>query len=70
MYYEERMINGLLHIRTTPNGEWRLPVQGKAKIVNDLLQLSDEQRKEVFEHFCTHCGDINPPGGCVCMKDE
>ena len=23
MYYEEKIINGIMHYRTDPNGEWR-----------------------------------------------
>ena len=68
MFYEERIINGVLHSRTTPNGEWQPSKSNKASAVNALMLLSDEERIEVFGAFCVHCGDKNPR--CVCMKDE
>lgn len=33
-----------------------------------LRAMSDEERLEVFAHFCTHCGGTNTP--CYCMRDD
>jgi hypothetical protein len=32
------------------------------------LCLSDDQRKELMDRCCTHCGSLDPK--CVCHKDE
>ena len=48
MYYEEKMINGLLRYRTTPDGDWcqcgiekiserLVKAEGKIKKMRDLL---------------------------------
>jgi hypothetical protein len=68
MFYEEKIINGVLHYRTSPNGQWQPSKSNKAAAINALMLLSDEERIEVFRGFCVHCGDKNPQ--CVCMKDE
>lgn len=33
-----------------------------------LNQLTPDQRKEVFNNFCVHCGTNNLP--CYCWNDE
>ena len=42
MYYAETIINGVLHCRTTPNGEWRplTPEQLTAKLVELNARLA------------------------------
>jgi hypothetical protein len=40
-------------------------------IIDMLKLLSNEQRLEVFSHFCAGCGDIQPEGKhCQCRNDE
>jgi hypothetical protein len=38
------------------------------RIVNQLEDLTDEQRLEVFSHFCKHCGCNDPK--CQCWNDD
>ncbi len=45
------------------------------RLIDDLTQsLTDEQRLEVFEAFCVHCGceQVRNPGApdCQCWNDE
>lgn len=39
-------------------------------IVDLMMTLSNDERKEVFSPFCTACGDHDPDGRCTCMRDE
>jgi hypothetical protein len=41
MFYEERMIDGVLMCSSTPNGEWRKATTEHAQAVNALLALTD-----------------------------
>ena len=68
MYYEEEVINGTLHCRSTPSGGWRAASSAHADAVNALLALTDEQRLAALGFFCTHCGCDNPR--CQCWNDE
>lgn len=68
MFYEEKLINGLMRCRSTPNGEWRLAARPQAAIINSLMALTDEQRIEVFRFFCTTCGCDDPQ--CQCWNDD
>ena len=68
MYYEEKIINGVLHCRSTPDGEWRPATSAHAVAVNALMALTDEQRMEAFGFFCCHCGTDDPR--CQCWNDE
>lgn len=68
MHYEEKVINGALHCRSTPSGEWRLVTALNAAAVNSLLAMTSDQRMDAFSHFCTHCGDVNPR--FQCWNDE
>ena len=71
MYYEEQIIDGLLRCRSTPDGEWRIAAMPHATSVNALCQLNDDQRREVFGYFCSHCGCVQPTGRiCQCWNDE
>ena len=68
MYYEEKIIDGRLHFRTTPDGEWRILSTTKAVIVNLLMEFSENDRLDVFSHFCSSCGTDDP--SCQCWNDE
>ncbi len=70
MFYEETIINGVLHCRNTPATAWRPAAGAHADLVNGLGRLTDADRVRVFDFFCTYCGDIKPPYGCSCIKDE
>jgi hypothetical protein len=36
-----------------------------------MMVLTDEERMEVFGHFCIHCGiATGPDGRCYCWNDE
>ena len=53
MYYEEKIINGVLMYRTTPNGEWR----ERYEIIDDynirvlLIQYKLDNEKEVLNYI-------------------
>lgn len=68
MYYEEKIMYGALHYRTSPDGKWKLKTGIKAQAVNTLMSLSQNERLEVFGYFCTKCGSDNPV--CQCWNDE
>lgn len=68
MYYEEKIINGILHFRGTPTGVFVVKQGAVAQVTNMLLALSDEERMKVFGHFCKFCGCNNPR--CHCWNDE
>jgi hypothetical protein len=68
MYYEEKIINGILHYRGTPRGEFLVKEGSVANAVNLLTALSEEQRNKIFGYFCKHSGSDNPR--CSCWNDE
>lgn len=68
MYYEYKISEGRLWVRSTPTGEWQTAIGGIANGVNALLILDEQQRQEVFRLFCTHCGVPDPR--CQCWNDE
>ena len=70
MFYEESMINGILHFRGTPTGEWRPVTSPVGQMVNTLATMSAEDRVRVFSLFCVYCGDEKPKTGCTCMRDD
>lgn len=47
MYYEEKVIDGVLYFRGTPTGEWERATSARA----DALLLMRKLRKESPEHF-------------------
>lgn len=61
MYYEEAIIDGVLHIRSTPNGEWR-----KLSAEAITLKYMEVKREAVQQNahltlgsltvFCVCCG--------------
>jgi hypothetical protein len=68
MYHEEKIINGILHYRGTPSGEFIVKDGAVSRVVNLLSALSEEQRMKVFGYFCKFCGCDNPR--CQCWNDE
>lgn len=68
MFYEEKVINGILHFRGTPTGEFVVTEGAVADVFNLLSALSDEQRLRVFRYFCVSCGNKNPR--CHCSNEE
>ena len=67
MYYEEKIIDGVLMCKTTPKGEWMVANGTRADAVNLLVKMSEEQRLAVLHYFCQHCGGFTP---CQCWNDE
>jgi hypothetical protein len=70
MYYDERIIDGVLHFRTIPNGPWQLKFGPLANAVNAMSKLTDEERMDVMRFFCRECGVTLCGGSCVCCRDE
>jgi len=68
MYYEEKFIAGKLMFRNMPDGYWREKTTSVAIVANQVVKLNCEERVELFNLFCTHCGDSDP--SCYCMRDE
>lgn len=44
MFYEEKVIDGVLHYRTSPNGDWR------AKTAEQLTEMLETLRDSVREY--------------------
>jgi len=38
--------------------------------VNELRELTDDERGEIFAHFCRHCGNYTGEELCYCWRDE
>lgn len=72
MYHEQKIINGILHWRGTPNGEWIKSLGSISDVINSMIGMNDDDRMTIFRMFCTHCGCVNPPGEhpCQCWNDE
>lgn len=51
MYYQKKLINGVLCCRSTPNGEWRPAGGALATAVNALAALTETQRAEALRFF-------------------
>lgn len=47
MYYEEEVINGILHYRTTPEGEWT--EHSKKGLTDLIVRLRDEHTRMSVE---------------------
>jgi len=70
MFYEEKLIDGVLYCRTDPKGGWRQLRNRRSYIVCSLSAMSPEQRLEVFQYFCMYCGEIlSKNERCDCMRD-
>ena len=63
-----RREGGTLWTKTTPDGTWLRAADTRAEAVRVLAQLSEDDRKAIFDTFCTACGADNP--ACVCRRDE
>ena len=37
-------------------------------IIEELNKLTDEERLEIFDHYCKECGKKNPR--CQCWNDD
>jgi len=68
MYYEEKFIDGILWWRGTPDGKWKIKGGLMAMLANQLYVLSDDERMQIFNLFCKHCGSTNR--SCHCWNDE
>ena len=68
MFYEEKIINGVLCYRTSPDAVFLPSKSHYADAVNALLKLTDEERFNAIHYFCVHCGtkDTN----CQCWNDD
>jgi hypothetical protein len=70
MYYETKLINGVLCCRTTPEGEWqRMTYPTPFQVAEAALAECDEEdRHKLFSAYCTSCGSGDPR--CHCSNDE
>lgn len=50
MFYEETIIQGKLHCRTSPQGKWQPLSTPRALALNALLALSEEDRQSVLRY--------------------
>lgn len=70
MWYEEKIIDGMLCCRRAPDGEWEPKKDGmRSTIVNDLCLMSSQERQAVMWWFCRGCGNIRD-GTCHCENDS
>ena len=51
MYKEEKIIDGILYVKSTPNGEWRMSSEALSKL--------KEVAKNVRHKACDLLGDFN-----------
>lgn len=71
MYYEEKLINGVLHFRSIPGGPWHISEEPYVAATNALALLGPEDRLSAMRFFCEHCGDMQADGRmCQCWNDE
>ena len=47
---------------------WLRKTASRDNTINQLKELSAEQRLEIFGAFCKYCGNEDP--GCQCWNDE
>lgn len=56
MYYEEKIENGVLWIKTTPQGLWRIaPESNTTRLIKALCEVDLDTRLAVFMRFCKCC---------------
>lgn len=67
MYYAEKMIDGVLHYRNTPDGEWRTVNTQRSISINAMYALSTDERVDVMSAYCSGCGSMFTP--CHCQND-
>lgn len=70
MYYEERIENGRLMCRHSPDGKWYPASGDRARTVNSLLRMTEEARNKVFSHFCRNCATEKLPCYCDPAYDQ
>jgi hypothetical protein len=67
MFYEEKIIDGRLYFKESPDAVWKLSYSKKGDVIYALLSLPDDiTRKDVFRFFCTNCGCVIPDDGAKC----
>ena len=67
MYYEEKIINGILCYRCYPDGEWReLSKKDLTNQINKLKEKLKEQEEKQLAEVCHNCGNqkFNETMGC------
>ncbi len=68
MFYEEKIIDGVLHCRSDPAGQWMIVLNQKAAAISALTHLTGAERVDVFAFFCLNCGCDDPK--CQCWNDD
>jgi hypothetical protein len=60
MYFEQKIIDGKLMVRTSPNGEWYVPAGPVPPIIEAFMALEADARANVLQllakEVCTDCG--------------
>ena len=69
MYFEQKIIDGKLMIRTSPDGEWRVPAGPVPPIVEAFMALEAVRRAYVLQlltkEVCVQCGlHLTDPDCC------
>jgi hypothetical protein len=69
MFFEQKIINGKLMIRTSPDGEWYVPAGPVPPVVEAFMALEADARANVLkllaETVCTKCGmNLTDPDCC------
>ena len=71
MYFEQKIIDGKLMIRTSPNGEWYVPSGPVPPIIQAFMALESDARAYVLQlltkEVCLHCGLFLTDPDC-CQK--
>ena len=67
---EERVIHGVLFNRETATDNWVVSEDKHSRAVKELVNLSQDDRKKVFSHFCVRCGILQTDIMCFCSKEE
>jgi len=71
MFYQEKVVDGRLFSRTSPTGEWVELQTPRGLAFKALAALGQDDRDELFGHFCRACNQLHPTSGkCVCWNDE
>jgi hypothetical protein len=84
MYYEEKIIGGVLMWRGAPDGAWlevsSEEMTSRITTLNNSNQrqrdgikamldaLTDDERSDLFNEYCSSCGSKDPE--CQCWNDE
>lgn len=71
MFYEEKLVDGVLYCRSSPYDEWEPKRGAYADAVRALCALKDDERVGLTRWFCGHCGILeDPKRPCQCWNDE